>query len=592
MKEGITMKRKFVRIITMALVLTLILLGGCTTNTDRDDYVYGNTSGNLANGGLAVGDGDWIYFTNYGDFNALYKIRTDGSGEEKIGGDYAYYLNYYENWLYYCNASENSYIYKIKPDGTQRTLVSESAARNLVIVDGWMYFVNIAYLENEDASMTIYKDKTDGSQLTQLLGSTVNGFAVAGNMIYYIDATTQNIYKMETDGSTNTKLSDGTAVMISVLDDHIYYVDPRDEMNTLWSMKLDGTGTTKLSDDKVAGFNVSDGWIYYSNTSEEMGRFEFKKMKIDGSEVSVVNDDSPILINVTGTTLVYLSLDISNLISWQVKETIINTDGTNRHDYVPVTMKDVLDGIGVHGMDETVIVNDLDITVTSAYSTNILKNSTPGFEEPLFDEVSDGTNLFVNVTIKNNSSEAKDLTHLFGELDYDDSGSYGVVWMKQADISQLNTPNDVSFHLAKEGYSDSLTIDAGTTMNIQLYYETGLADRSFPVTLAVYENENTDQPLAAFSITPDEEYYVVASMDALNIMEVKFPDTKPEQLDSIPFDLDGDSINEVYYAFKITTGDSNESGYYFVSRDTGTIYSGGYDANYPDFVSVPTELLE
>lgn len=592
MKEGITMERKFVRMIAKALVFTLILLGGCTTNTDRDDYVYGNTNSNLANGGLAVADGDWIYFTNYGDFNSLYKIKTDGSGEEKIGGDYAYYLNYYKDWLYYCNASQNSYIYKIKPDGTQRTLVSESAARNLVIVDGWMYFLNIAYLENEDASMTIYKAKTDGSQLTQLLGTTVNGFAVADNMIYYIDATTQNIYKMKTDGSTNTKLSDATAVMMSVFDDHIYYVDPRDEANTLWSMKLDGTGTTKLSDDKVAGFNVSDGWIYYSNTTEEMGGFEFKKMKTDGSEVSVVNDDSPILINVTGTTLVYLSFDISNLISWQVKETIINTDGTNRHDYVPVTMEDVLEGIGIHGMNETVTVNDLEITVTSAYSTNILKNSTPGFEEPLFDDVSDGTNLFVNVTIKNNSTEPKDLTHLFGALDYDDSGSYSVVWLAQADISQLDTQNDVSFHLAKEGYGDSLIIDAGATMAIQLYDDMSQADRNFPVTLAVYENENINQPLAAFSITPDDEYYVVSWSQALTIIGDLFPDGQIDQLGAVPFNLDGDNVAEMYYTFRISGSTMIEDGHYFVARDSGAIYSGDSDVNYPDYEAVPKKLLK
>ncbi len=581
------------RVISFFLALTLIMLSGCTVQSDGVNGGYGNTSSNLANGGLAVADDDWIYFTNYGDYNAIYKIRTDGSGEEKISSDYAYYLNYYDDWIYYCNASQNSYIYKIKPDGTQRTLVLEIAARNLVIVDGWMYFVSITYFENEDTSMTIFKAKTDGSQLNQLSGTAVNGFAVADDMIYYIDAASENIYRMKTDGSAATKLTDGSAVTISVFDDSIYYVDPTDEQNILWMMKLDGTGATRLSDDKITAFNVSGEWIYYSKATEELGSFEFKKMKIDGSEVSTVNDDSPLLINVSGSTLIYLSFDISNLISWQVRQTIINMDGTNRHDYVPVTMDDVLDGIGVNDMDETVTLNDLEITVTSAYSTNILKNSTPGFEEPLFDYVSDGTNLFVNVTIKNNGSEAKDLTHLFGQLDYDDSGSYGVVWMAQADISQLDTQNDVRFHLGRESYSDSLTIEAGATMNIQLYYETGLGDRSFPVTLAVYENENTDQPLAAFSITPDEEYYVISYMEALNVIESKFNGTKPdEELDSIPFDLDDDGINEVYYAFRYTTSAVGESGYYFVARDTGAIYSGGYDENYPDFVAVPTGLLE
>ena len=590
MKEGIMMKLKSRSVISFVVALALIVLGGCS-NQSSETGVYGNTSSNLANGGMAAVNGDWIYFINYGDYNSLYKINKDGSQEEKISSDYAYYLNYYDDWLYYCNASENSYIYKIKPDGTQRTLVSESAARNLTIVDGWMYFVNITYTENENASMTIFKAKTDGSELTQLLSSVVNGFCVAGDMIYYIDGESSTIYKMKTDGSGNTQLASATAVMMSVLDDRIYYVDGTDELNTLWSMKLDGTENTKLSDDKLAGFNVSNGWIYYSNATEEFGSFEFKKMKLDGSEVTAVNEDSPILINVIDDTLVYLSFDISNLISWQVKQTIVNIDGTNRHDYVPMTMEDVLDGIGVNGMDETVTGGDLEITITSAYSTNLLKNSTPGFEDPLFDDVTDGTNYFVTMTITNNSATEIDLTHVIGKLDLDGSGGYSVTWLPLANINAYASQDDLTFHLTREDYSENLTIAANETMKVQLY---GMLDmnREFPITLAVYEDENLDQPLAAFAITPDLEYYVTSSMDALYLIEAKFPDTKPEQLNGIPFDLDGDGVGEIYYTFKISTSDSDQGSYYFVSRDTGALYSGGYDANYPDFEAVPSTLLD
>ncbi|MDD3809825.1 MAG: DUF5050 domain-containing protein [Erysipelotrichaceae bacterium] len=591
MKEGIMMKLKVRGVILLFIALTLIMLSGCNQSSGTSG-VNGNTNANIANGGLAVADDDWIYFINYGDYNALYKINADGTDEQKISTDYAYYLNYYEDWLYYCNASENSHIYKIKPDGTQRTLVSESAARNLTIVDGWMYFVNLTYLDSEETSMTIFKARTDGSGLIQLLDSAVNGFNVAGDWVYYIDGTSKNIYKMKTDGSASSNLSSTQAVMMNVLDDKIYYVDGTDEMNTLWSMNLDGTGATKLSGEKVAGFNVAEDYIYYSSAKEEAGSFEFKKMNLDGSGVAVVNEDSPVLINVIGDTLVYLSLDFSDLISWQVKETIIKTDGTNRHDYVPMRMEDVLDGIGMNGMDETVTLGDLDITVTSAYSTNILKNTTPGFEDPLFDDVSDGTNMFVNLTITNNGSEEMDLTHVIGKLDIDESGSggYGVSWWPLGDITALATQDDITFHLARENYSENLTIAAGTTMNVQMYGV--MENRGFPITLAVYENENIDHPLAAFAVTPDEEYYVISSMDALDIIESKFPDTKQEQLNAIPFDRDGDGVNEIYYTFKLGSSATDQGTYYFVARDSGAIYSGGYDASYPDFEAVPDALVE
>jgi len=71
----------------------------------------------------------WLYFMNYSDKNALYRIKPDGTGETKVSDDMAYYLNSYGDWLYYCNGSDNNKIFKMKPDGSEKAMVNDNIAQ-------------------------------------------------------------------------------------------------------------------------------------------------------------------------------------------------------------------------------------------------------------------------------------------------------------------------------------------------------------------------------------------------------------------------------------------------------------------------------
>ena len=64
---------------------TMISSKPITTPTSEPiSYTYGNTSGNLTNGGNVVSDGQYIYYLNSSDGYKLYKSKLDGTTKSKI----------------------------------------------------------------------------------------------------------------------------------------------------------------------------------------------------------------------------------------------------------------------------------------------------------------------------------------------------------------------------------------------------------------------------------------------------------------------------------------------------------------------------
>ena len=72
----------------------------------------GNSLGNIINGGIAAQAENWIYYRS-SDGEKIYKIRTDGSGREKINNDSSWEINVVGDWIYY-RSGNSFFIYRIK----------------------------------------------------------------------------------------------------------------------------------------------------------------------------------------------------------------------------------------------------------------------------------------------------------------------------------------------------------------------------------------------------------------------------------------------------------------------------------------------
>lgn len=582
------MKAKIRISVLTTLFIAILIISGCSS-TGSSSRKMGNTNANISNGGMSVMRDGWLYFMNYSDKNALYKVKTDGTGEVKVSDDMAYYLNSYGDWLYYCNGSENGKIYKVKPDGSERTMISENISQNIIVAEDWIYYINHTDGNNAEEYRRIFKMKTDGTGRQKVSSDDSRAFNIDGEWIYFISNRDQKLYKIKTDGSGQVKVSDAIMEYFNILDDNIYYLDSSEGNNRLWRMKIDGTGGEMLSEEKIAAFNASGDWIYYSNTlSEEIG-FELKKMKLNGADSIVMNEDDPVSINVHDDLLLYLCFDFK---SFGVNQTIMKADGTGRKDYVYVPTPQAQDVVK-YSMNEPVEGNGLTFTVTSAYSTNIIKNDEPGFESEVFDDVDDGIILFVNMTIANRSDKDVDLMQMIGLIEDIDAAGLTVYWSQSTDITSYQNNGDIRFHLPRDQYYDSAAmskvIGRGDTRVMQTLYT--LPEATFPVFLGIFNGIDIN-PLAAIEVLPGAEDYVTSWSQSIRIIEEKFPGYDVVQHNGAGYKFENEDEEKMYYTFEVKKPGATEAEYYLVKRETGEIYIGAYDANYPDYKAVPIRPID
>ncbi|MBP1920722.1 DUF5050 domain-containing protein [Youngiibacter multivorans] len=574
-----------IRISILAAILFAILFLSACSSTGSNSRKMGNTNSNISNGGMSVMHDGWLYFMNYSDKNALYKVKPDGTGEAKVSDDMAYYLNSYGDWIYYCNGSDGNKIYKMKPDGTEKTLVIDNIAQNIIVAEDWIYYINYTDEKNTEEFRRIFKVKTDGTDRQKVNSEDSMAFNMDSDWIYFNNNSDQKLYKLKTDGSGQLKVSEAMTLSFSIFGDHIYYVDSSDGNNKLWRMKLDGTGGEMLTEEKVSAFNASGEWIYYGNTQFDTVGLELKKMKLDGKEATVINDDDPMSINVNDDMLVYLGFDFT---SFGIKQTIMKSDGSGKKDYVFVQTPQAQD-FERHQMNEKAQGGPITVIVTSAYSTNILKNDEPGFEATVFDNVTDGAYLFVNMEVWNESSEDIDLYRRTGIIPEIDAMGLAVYWSTLGEITDEQLNDNINFHLKLAEFGEHIIVKANDIMRVQAYCE--LSEPDYPVYLGLFDGETAD-PLAVVEVLPGAEHYVTSWSQSYEIIMDRFPGYDITQLGGVGYKMADDTEETIYYGFELKKSGETKVEHYLVKRDTGVIYIGAFDDKMPDYPAVPIKPLD
>jgi hypothetical protein len=198
-------------------------------NNDKSEYI------NVA--------GDRIYYRNGSDLGKIYTIKTDGSGRKKLNDDQSEYITVAGDYIYYLHViyedaepglADYDYdeynIYKIKTDGSEDQKLCGNGGYFLNVVGERIYYVNY--------SDDLYTIKTDGTDRKKLIDKA-DYINVAGDWIYYGD---WGLYKIKTDGSEMQQLiKDEKLLNINVAGDWIYYYNDSDG-GKLYTIKIDGSG--------------------------------------------------------------------------------------------------------------------------------------------------------------------------------------------------------------------------------------------------------------------------------------------------------------------------------------------------------------
>jgi hypothetical protein len=267
--------------------------------------VYGNTQGNVANGGIAVREGSTVYFANFADNQRLYRVQTDGSALERMTDESVSNLNFHDGWIYFCNFDDEDRIYRIRPDGTGMARVYKWKSQDVSLSGGWLF------LSNGNDHDRIYRVRADGKQELQLNGDESENLSLGGGWIYYVNATDgDRLYRIRTNGTGRTAIGD-SAVSTLIADETGVFFTTADD-GTLYRLEHDATTPVKALDQAFGLPNILDGRIYYQMDDGTLG-----VMNTDGSgavQVASVPADFISLLGDKAMVVDFMETDFNYLV--------------------------------------------------------------------------------------------------------------------------------------------------------------------------------------------------------------------------------------------------------------------------------------
>jgi len=243
-----------------------------TTQPTTPPNKQGNTSGNIANGGIAAIQGDWIYYRN----NGIWKIRTDGTEKQKLTDDIVAYINVIGDWIYYNGRDFDETeinIRRIRTDGTQKANLNNVNSWYVTVIGDWIYYLQTTFDEyGYMMGGDIYKTKTDGTEVKQLTNSGyISSFSVDNGFIYYMFLFEREIHVIDTNGEnastinvdTTWGMSSFLGAPVIVQDSWIYcfYHHSEGEMGANGILKINKDGASTIVG-YSHNFNIDGEWIY------------------------------------------------------------------------------------------------------------------------------------------------------------------------------------------------------------------------------------------------------------------------------------------------------------------------------------------
>jgi hypothetical protein len=310
-----------------------------------DPYEKGNTAGNIHSKGIVASKGDWIYYYWFGSKSndpdgGLYRIKADGTEREQIVNKSICNINVVGDWIYFTDvgnfllgpsaAGSGSYIYKIKTDGTGFVTLLDIFSKtglitDMLVIGEWIYYSVNPGCYN--------KMKTDGTEQQELTGRHIGKNIVDGWMYHTFSppGEERGIYKISTDGTDEQLVyaESRLGLIYEIIDGWIYYTAAeRRPVTAIDRVRIDGTDHQEIVKvtnlDKV---NVSDGWVYYTiNNLSVFGR-TLEKIRVDGTDQqSLLTDMQIINISVAGEWIFFEDFNPNRTPMHIVSK--VKTDGT------------------------------------------------------------------------------------------------------------------------------------------------------------------------------------------------------------------------------------------------------------------------
>lgn len=268
------MKQKLIGALVMIAIVALVIITFRSKQTVyNEEYVLGNSSGNLFNGGLFCEYENRIYFSNPKDEGRLYVMDADLSNYEKLSSDTATSINVAGKYVIYGrhndqqkHTNENVFatsktgLYRIDQNGNNLKTLFDSAVNVVNLCGNTVYFQR-----NINSGFGISMIDIDKSNDADLTEEPIFPYAIDKNYLYYVGVSNNhNMYRMNLSSGQKETIYEGNIAYLTLADGYLYYLD-LENSHALTRMQPDGTDKEILVTEPTSTYNVTpDGsFLYY-----------------------------------------------------------------------------------------------------------------------------------------------------------------------------------------------------------------------------------------------------------------------------------------------------------------------------------------
>ncbi|MDD6481099.1 MAG: DUF5050 domain-containing protein [Lachnospiraceae bacterium] len=244
----------------------------------NDNFVNGNSAGNLYNAGLFCESDGTVFFANPDDKYRLYSMDLNGDNLKKICDDTVMYINADSHYVYYVRNNENNSadfgffsfannsLCRITRTGKDLTLLDPDPCIYATLIGNYVYYL---HYDTEHAT-TLYKVGIDGEDRQKVYDPYIFTCSALGQYFYSNGTETDGaLYQYDTTTDQMSKIYDCNCYKpIVTSDNNVYYLDV-DQNNALVHTNIQSDNPLTLVTDSIDLYNVYGSTIFYQRYSED-----------------------------------------------------------------------------------------------------------------------------------------------------------------------------------------------------------------------------------------------------------------------------------------------------------------------------------
>lgn len=322
--------KKRILLTLMALgILGFIIYVNLTSRFEyNDEFVIGNTPGNIMNNGYFCENGDTIYFANTNDYDKLYLMNLECKDFKRINTMSVSDINCAGRYLYFAgrsnefkDAKKNSGtvgsvlssggigLYRTDRKGKHEYVLYDNTIGNAILSGNYLYYQHY----DKQNGLQLYKTKIDEREGSKLFDTKINPAGIDNGHMYFSNTKdNHNIYKMSLLDTSYDVVYEGNTSNTLVFQNKIYFLD-LDNNYALTRVNLDGTDPEVIVNERVLTYNFSiDGdFIYYQIDNQDKSRM--CQMDLSTMKENILLKGNFDHINVTSKYVFFMEYDSNNV---------------------------------------------------------------------------------------------------------------------------------------------------------------------------------------------------------------------------------------------------------------------------------------